>query len=311
MAIQDLASAVLGASHGVLALAAFSAEAGLLSDPVALGSLLSADSRLKLRLLVAFDETTTFNAIAEDESIGDLFNHGFKVRIVEEEQVRRALEYIVVDQEVAFVGKGLDFSRLRLNHVVTHSATVQQLVSHFRFLWYLASGAQDRREVLYDSRSAEGMYLPGGSLAILGEGSWNNLIRELTRNPEKLYEFSPRMFESFVAELFRSYGYQVEVTAPSRDGGRDLLVSVLNPLGDFLYFVECKRYRARTKVGVRQVRQLFGVVEQERATAGILVTTSRFTRAAIEFQRPIRRRLSLGDYDALVGWIRGQAPLAG
>jgi restriction system protein len=57
-------------------------------------------------------------------------------------------------------------------------------------------------------------------------------------------------------------------------------------------------------VGVDLVRGLYGVVEAERATAALLVTTSHFTSGAEAFAERIPHRLALKDYDELVAWLR-------
>jgi restriction system protein len=74
-------------------------------------------------------------------------------------------------------------------------------------------------------------------------------------------------------------------------------------LGTFLYIVECKRYAPDHPVGVGVIRQLYGVVQAERATAGILATTSFFTGGAKEFQRKIPSQLSLKDYIGIQAWL--------
>lgn len=126
----------------------------------------------------------------------------------------------------------------------------------------------------------------------------------LKSNPELLYELSPRGFEKLVAEILGRLGYEVELTPKTRDGGRDITAAKRDHLGSFLYFVECKRYAPDHPVGVRLVRELNGVVQAERATAGILATTSYFTSDAREFQERMSFQLSLKDYLGIQHWLR-------
>lgn len=51
------------------------------------------------------------------------------------------------------------------------------------------------------------------------------------------------------------------------------------------------------------VRQLYGTVEADRATAGIMVTNSYFSREARRFQQTIKSRMSLIDYSELMKQI--------
>jgi restriction system protein len=133
----------------------------------------------------------------------------------------------------------------------------------------------------------------------------DELLRQLDKRPDLLYSLTARQFEEFVAELFLRQGYEVQLTPASKDGGKDLYVATKSDLGTFLFVVECKKYAPDQPVGVELVRHLYGVVEAERATGGILATTSRFTRDARRFQESFRTRLSLKDYIDLQKLLRG------
>lgn len=50
------------------------------------------------------------------------------------------------------------------------------------------------------------------------------LIAESARNPKLLFKIEPRTLEQLVAEIFKSFGYAVELTARTKDGGRILSV---------------------------------------------------------------------------------------
>ena len=131
------------------------------------------------------------------------------------------------------------------------------------------------------------------------------LIRYLSKHPELLYELDSRKFEELVAELFRDMGFSVEVTPRTRDGGRDIQALRSNELGKSLYLIECKRYARTRKVGIEPVRGLYGVIQSERATMGIIATTSSFTSDAIDFATPLQYQLSLRDFEALKQWLEG------
>jgi len=93
------------------------------------------------------------------------------------------------------------------------------------------------------------------------------------------------------------------LTPASRDGGKDIYIATKDSLGSFLYLVECKRYAPDRPVGVGFIRQLYGTVQAERATAGILATTSFFTRGAKDFQSKVEFQISLQDYLGIQKWI--------
>lgn len=60
--------------------------------------------------------------------------------------------------------------------------------------------------------------------------------------------------------------------------------------------MDCKRYAKHRPVEVSVVRQLLGVVEVEKASAGVIATTSRFTKGALELRQQYPFRLGLQDY---------------
>jgi restriction endonuclease Mrr len=129
------------------------------------------------------------------------------------------------------------------------------------------------------------------------------LLDYLRRHPELLYELHPRRFEEVIAAIWSSLGYEVTLTPRSRDGGKDLYAVQRTLAGDLLYIIECKRYSPDKPVGVEIVRGVYGVSQQERATMGVVATTSYFTKDAQQFQRMVKYQLSLTDYRDLTAWL--------
>ena len=132
----------------------------------------------------------------------------------------------------------------------------------------------------------------------------DGLLEKLAKDPKLLYELSPRLFEQVVSEMLSRMGYEVTLTPASRDGGKDVYAASRNHLGSFLYIVECKKYSPDNFVGVSLVRQLYGVVQAEKATAGILATTSFFTKGAKEFQGQVAFQISLQDFLGIQKWLQ-------
>ncbi len=124
------------------------------------------------------------------------------------------------------------------------------------------------------------------------------------RHPELLYSLPPRKFEELVASVFRNNGYDVELTPETRDGGFDIVAVQKNSFcGNTLHLVECKRYQPENKVGIGMVQRMLGVVEQHRATQGVIVTTSSFSRDAQVCAQSSRYRLGLNEYADLSKWL--------
>jgi restriction system protein len=132
----------------------------------------------------------------------------------------------------------------------------------------------------------------------------DELLARLRSKPQLLRHLSPRQFEEVVAELLVRQGYEVDLSPATRDGGFDMYAARSDQLGSFLFLVECKRYTPPRKVGVEVVRSLYGAVQQRKATAGIIATTSFFSADATDFQRDIRHQISLRDYIEIKEWLR-------
>ena len=157
--------------------------------------------------------------------------------------------------------------------------------------------------VLYEDFVNQSFEDKKGQLVEVSNSIWIDVINNLKIDPKELFKMSPRQFEELIAELLDKQGYNVQITPQTRDGGKDLLIATPTELGDLIYLVECKKYSEKNPVGVSIVRELYGVLEAERATAGLIVTTSTFSNDAIKFRENIKHRMSLKDYRQIINWI--------
>lgn len=119
-----------------------------------------------------------------------------------------------------------------------------------------------------------------------------------------MLDLTPREFEHLVADLFAARGFEVELTPFSKDGGKDILIAHQSDIGDMLVYVECKRWNPNRLIGPEIVRSLHGVVSADQATAGVIATTSSFTRGARDAQHSIRHQMQLRDFADLCIWLR-------
>lgn len=132
--------------------------------------------------------------------------------------------------------------------------------------------------------------------------NFGRLLSEAKSNPVELLRLNSRQFEELVAEIWKRFGYSVELTSQTRDGGRDL-IAIKQTEANLRFLIECKRYERRHKVGVGIVRELYGVKIHECATKAILATTSTFSADAREFFAKHIWELEPRDFDGVVEWI--------
>ncbi|HEV3164861.1 MAG TPA: restriction endonuclease [Isosphaeraceae bacterium] len=85
-------------------------------------------------------------------------------------------------------------------------------------------------------------------------------------------------FERLAAALYTSMRYATRLTPPGRDGGRDVIASrsVLGHREELR--VQVKLHR--NPVGVGVIREMLGVVADEKANKGVVITSGTFTRGA-------------------------------
>jgi HJR/Mrr/RecB family endonuclease len=159
---------------------------------------------------------------------------------------------------------------------------------------------------LYDVRSA--LPVPESSLleAVRPRivSAKEALIEQLKRHPSSIHDLPHRKFEELIADLLSDLGWRVELTAATRDGGKDILAYLNTEVGELLCLVEAKKYRPDRKVGVELVRTLYGTLCDYQANSAMLVTTSSFSPDAVAFQMKHQYQLSLREYAHVAEWIQ-------
>ena len=99
-------------------------------------------------------------------------------------------------------------------------------------------------------------------------------------------DVTPLQFERIIEELFITMGYSVTHVGRSGDEGIDLVCNNLHTKE--LAVVQCKRYKK--EIGAHIVRDFYGAFVHSGATAGYIITTSHFTKQAIQWigDKPIK-----------------------
>ena len=90
-----------------------------------------------------------------------------------------------------------------------------------------------------------------------------------------------KSFEQLCSEYLTIRGFQSELTRCGADGGVDVRIFKDNNL---YAVVQCKAYKSY-KVGVKPVRELYGVMAAEYAAQGFFITSSSFTKEAEQFSK--------------------------
>ncbi len=114
---------------------------------------------------------------------------------------------------------------------------------------------------------------------------------------ESIRAMSWREFETLIAETYRRQGFNVEETGGGgADGGIDL---ILRGKGQKA-IVQCKQWRTY-RVGVKVVREMYGVMVAEKADRVVIVSSGTYTQDAQDFAKG--KPILLIDGQALAQYI--------
>lgn len=113
---------------------------------------------------------------------------------------------------------------------------------------------------------------------------------------------SPRFFEKLVVELLLKMGYggslkdAGKAVGQSGDGGIDGIIKE-DKLGLDVIYIQAKRWEG--VVGSKEIRNFVGSLVGQKANKGVFITTSGFTKDALEYVKTITHKVILIDGEML------------
>lgn len=116
---------------------------------------------------------------------------------------------------------------------------------------------------------------------------------------QKVLEMSPTFFEKLVLDLLLSMGFgsknkeMAVVTPTSHDNGVDGIIPE-DPLGLDKIYIQAKRY-TDNPVSKPEIHKFIGALDEQKATKGVFITTSKFTSGAKETAEKASKKIVLID----------------
>jgi restriction system protein len=107
-----------------------------------------------------------------------------------------------------------------------------------------------------------------------------DVISEIDKRPN-LLALTPKEFEGFIQNLFAKMGFDTKLYQASGDGGIDCVAYDPRPIMGGKFIVQAKLYTKT--VQPTHVRDLWGTVQHEGATKGIMITTSGYGPDSYKF----------------------------
>jgi len=119
---------------------------------------------------------------------------------------------------------------------------------------------------------------------------------------ETVRSADPILLSQIMVKLLLAMGYGDDesgvVLDGVNDGGVDGFVKK-DRLGLSSVYIQAKRYKDGNSVGAPAIQQFAGSMQERRADEGVFVTTSSFTKAAMESARKLQARIALIDGERL------------
>ena len=112
-----------------------------------------------------------------------------------------------------------------------------------------------------------------------------------------------RRFEAVCEALFAQSGMRSESQSHGADGGVDIWL--YSQHSDKPVIVQCKHWR-KSVVGVKELREFYGVLKSHDLTYGTFATSSTFSSDALAFAKS--NRVNALDRERLLGLIAGRSP---
>jgi restriction system protein len=105
---------------------------------------------------------------------------------------------------------------------------------------------------------------------------WLSFIELMLRDPNALYQLSPREMEVFIASTYEQQGWDAVLTPLSGDRGRDV-IATKKGFGSVRIFDQVKKYKPDYLVTRDDVMGMIGVLQTDQnVSKGIITTTSNF-----------------------------------
>lgn len=135
------------------------------------------------------------------------------------------------------------------------------------------------------------------------EYGYQKIKRDLAQELiELVKKASPRFFEQLVVELLLKMGYggslkdAGKAIGQSGDGGIDGIIKE-DKLGLDVIYIQAKRWE--NVVGSKEIRNFVGSLVGQKANKGVFITTSGYTKDALEYVKTITHKVILIDGEML------------
>ena len=123
----------------------------------------------------------------------------------------------------------------------------------------------------------------------------------VARDRKALRHVDWRQLEQVLATALDGLGFDVELTPPSKDGGKDIVVTCHLRGRQLTYYVEVKHWRSGKRVGAPHVFDFVEINVSEGTDGGLFLSSSGFTHSSFsQLSEMSHEKVRLGGEDKIV-----------
>ncbi|HXH90016.1 MAG TPA: restriction endonuclease [Thermoanaerobaculia bacterium] len=142
------------------------------------------------------------------------------------------------------------------------------------------SGIQELRTAILESVAARVLEdKPENEVTRVVRTMTETLCKLIAKNPQVIDEIEWRDLERVVALALQRIGFEVELTPPAKDGGKDVVATFAVRDERKVFYVEVKHWRSGDRPGLRHVTDFIEVNATDGTDGGLFLSSSGFVTA--------------------------------
>jgi HJR/Mrr/RecB family endonuclease len=142
-------------------------------------------------------------------------------------------------------------------------------------------------------------FTPDMPVELLLRTAMRAVARRIAIEPGELEKLDWLELEKVLREVFEGIGFEATRTRPAKDGGFDLELTTTTDGMKATYLVEVKHW-SEDKPGPKHLDKLIHVTASREASAGLLLSTSGFTKTLYEGLTEVKAPVRIGDGSKIV-----------
>ena len=136
-----------------------------------------------------------------------------------------------------------------------------------------------------------------GAIRLLAE----RLCEIIAEQPHALHMIEWRQLQQVIAAALGEIGFEVQVTPPSKDGGKDVIACCTLRGQRLMFYVEVKHWRSGKRVGSADVFDFLEVNVLDRTQGGLFISSSGYVDSIWSHLAELyQKRVRLGNRDKIV-----------